>query len=659
MPRVRPSHPLPTVAVRPSTVARPANPAPVAPPPPAARSGRPRRGHAAASALAGSAVAYLRRSTDRQEQSIPDQLRAIERFAAEKGLTILRPYTDDAISGTSSLTRKAFQQLIADAQSPTRDFSFVLVYDVKRFGRVGNDEAGYYRHLLRTAGVEVLYVSEGFNGGETDDLLRPVKQWQARQESKDLSKVTIRGLLSRSEGGWWMGGVPPHGYDLRYQNDRGEFLFILRHNSDGTKTVMDEKGKIIRTLARGEAMSTTKRDRAKLVPGEESRIRTVRRLFELYTKEGKGLKAIADTLNREKCPTPRGAAWSHIYAGQWRDSMIRAILVNPIYQGDMVWNRRTDARFHMISGGRAVERMHPHGARLVPNDEADWIVVPNSHEEIISRKVFERAKSIRLGRPVSANQVGVPKGGWTGARSRFILSGLVRCSICGGRYQGVTRQKGTPKRDGTKIKTYSYACGSYIARGTSACSFNPVGQAVLENAVIDAVLKHYAKFQGREGHRLLAEEVRKALGVEAGDLRDARKRLDGERATVEKAIAAILDNITPSTRDLAEGRLETLRRQRQELERRGGELERLALEERQVQDATAEMGKFLAGLEFTLRHGTGDGKMAALRRCITGVTVDKQAGQGICAMHRIPGMSAAGVGDIAVQLAEARQRFGG
>jgi hypothetical protein len=32
----------------------------------------------------------------------------------------------------------------------------------------------------------------------------PVKQWQARQKSKDLSKVTIRGLLSKSDTGCWI-----------------------------------------------------------------------------------------------------------------------------------------------------------------------------------------------------------------------------------------------------------------------------------------------------------------------------------------------------------------------------------------------------------------------------------------------------------------------
>ena len=201
-------------------------------------------------------VGYARRSTDRQEQSIPDQKLAIEKHAQENGLTVIRYFVDDAISGTSTVGRKAFQEMMAEAQSKHRGWSRILVYDVKRFGRVSNDEAGYHRHILSTHGIEVVYVSEGFSGGETDDLLRPVKQWQARQESKDLSKVTIRGLLSKVEGGHWMGGVPPHGYDLRYENDRGEFLFVLRHMPDGSKIMLDARGKTIRRLERGETLTS-------------------------------------------------------------------------------------------------------------------------------------------------------------------------------------------------------------------------------------------------------------------------------------------------------------------------------------------------------------------------------------------------------------------
>jgi len=149
------------------------------------------------------AAGYLRRSTDRQEQSLEDQRHAIERYAEQHGFEIVEWFTDDAISGTSTESRKGFLNMIEAAQAPGCPFRHVLVFDIKRFGRVDNDEAGHYRFLLHEAGVEIVYIAEGFNGGDSDDLIRSVKQWQARAESKDLSKVTIRGQLSVVDKGYW------------------------------------------------------------------------------------------------------------------------------------------------------------------------------------------------------------------------------------------------------------------------------------------------------------------------------------------------------------------------------------------------------------------------------------------------------------------------
>ena len=95
------------------------------------------------------AVGYLRRSTDRQEQSIPDQRKAIERYAAKHGLELAQFFVDDAISGTSATRRPAFQEIVGQAQEERRQFSYVIVYYVKRFGRLDNDEAGYNCHILR------------------------------------------------------------------------------------------------------------------------------------------------------------------------------------------------------------------------------------------------------------------------------------------------------------------------------------------------------------------------------------------------------------------------------------------------------------------------------------------------------------------------------
>ncbi len=466
------------------------------------------------------AVGYVRRSTDRQEQSIPDQKKALEAYAAEHGLHLVKFYIDDAISGTSTLGRRAFQQMIGDAESPTHRFDIIVVYDVKRFGRIDNDEAGYYRYKLRTHGVEVRYVSENFNGDTTDDLLRPVKQWQARQESRDLSKVTIRGLLSKSDTGFWMGGTPPYGYDLRYENGDGKFLFILRYMPDGSKQLLDKKGTLVRTLARGESLSISKRDHARLVPSDHERVKIIKRLFKMYAEQGKGYRSLADTLNQEGVPTPRGPKWSYIYSGLWTDSTIRSILVNPIYAGDMVWNRRTDARFHRISKGQAVDRESVHGARLVPNQKEDWIVVRDAHPPLISRRLFEQARQRLESHPKSIEQrqriskLNTHGKTWNGQRSRFILSGLMKCSLCGYRYQGVTRVKGKKRLDGTQVKTRYYGCGGYITKGKKVCQMNSIPQKILEDRVIDAVLDFYKRYLNKGGRKKLAEAIKVQINFE-------------------------------------------------------------------------------------------------------------------------------------------------
>jgi DNA invertase Pin-like site-specific DNA recombinase len=583
------------------------------------------------------AVGYVRRSTDRQEQSIPDQKKAIENYVAEHDLRLTKFYVDDAISGTSTIGRRAFQQMIADAQKTNSQFDKIVVYDVKRFGRIDNDEAGYYRHILRTNGVEVIYVSENFNGDVTDDLLRPVKQWQARQESKDLSKVTIRGLLSKVEGGWWMGGTPPYGYDLRYENAEGKFLFIIRFMPDGSKQLLDEQGNVTRTLTRGESLNISKRDQAKLVFSDDQRVKTLRQLFQMYAEQGNGYKSLAATLNQQGIPTARGPQWAHIYKGKWTDTTIRAILVNPIYAGDMVWNRRTDARFHRISHGRAVDRENVHGARLVPNDQSDWIVIRDAHPALINRRLFEQARQRLENHPKAIEQKQHTHGRtWNGQRSRFILSGLLRCSLCGNRYQGVTREKGKKRLDGTKVKTYYYGCGGYITKGTTICQMNAIPKEVLESKVIETVLNFYKPYLEKDGRQKLAEAVKAQTGAEKEDITSARQRAQTELENITKIINNLLDNLTETNRDHVDKRLNELTTKKQQIEARLEELERLSLSQAEIDTIVTDGMRFLAGLEFTLRNGLPEEKLTALRRCIEKIHINKPAKKATLAIRLVP-----------------------
>ncbi|MCH8824638.1 MAG: recombinase family protein [Planctomycetes bacterium] len=608
------------------------------------------------------AIGYVRRSTDRQEQSIPDQKKAIEKYTDDNELRLLRFYVDDAISGTSTIKRHAFQDMIADAKKRSCDFRFVVVYDVKRFGRVDNDEAGYYRHILRSQGIEVIYTSENFNGDGTDDLIRPVKQWQAREESKDLAKVVIRGLLSKTEsvgaptngngtserasGGWWMGGAPPYGYDLAYESQMGEFLFCLRYMRDGSKQMLNSKCKLIRTLPRGESIAVSRRDRCKLVPSEESRVKIIKRIFEMYVKERRGFMAIAKRLNKDGVLTSRGPHWASQYSGLWSQTSVRAILVNPAYSGDMVWNRRTDARFFRIVNGQAVERKGKFGRRLELNNESDWIVIANAHTALVKRRLFETAKQRIVEKLESRMQRGInPRTGAVagqrsqpseldGSRAQFLLSRLCTCLHCESRYEGYSRYPS--HSNSLKVKTLHYACGGYIRRGRSICTLGAIHRDQLEEAVIKATVKFYKPFTKANGESFILKAIRKQLGSLQKDAAKRRIKCEAEIEKIDDHIRNLLDNINASNRDIANRRLDEITLERNSIESQLASLNLFIMEEADIKELVQETILFTSSLASMLNHGLFDDRRSAIRRCAKNIFIDRDNNQAIIALRILP-----------------------
>jgi len=616
----------------------------------------------ASPARALTAVGYLRRSTDRQEQSIPDQRRAIEAFAGAHGVRLIRFYTDDAISGTSTAERPAFQQMITHARTGLEKgerFTRVIVYDVKRFGRIDNDEAGYYRHLLRSCGVEVMYASENFSGDSTDDLLRPVKQWQARQESKDLAKVTIRGLVSKANkssstgcerSGGWMGGAPPFGYDLQYESSSGQFIFTVRHQPDGSKLLLDKRGKLVRKIPRGETLGISKKDRAHLVPSDPSRVAIIREVFRMYTEEGRGYKAIAEALNRAGTPTARGKAWSERHAGLWSVGSVRAILMNPAYAGDLVWNRRTDARFFRITGeGHAVARSDTPGIarRLEHNDERDWMVTKDAHEPIVNRRIFELARQRlreRSASPEPEATPSAPQAGWTGPKARFVLSGLCQCVRCGSRYEGHGSPSGTKSASGPRRKEWSYACGGYIRHGRSTCQRGAIAQAPLEKSVIESVRAFYKRFDGEAGRKALAAEIDRLLLGESAGRADTKAKLAKRIERIDRATRNLLDNLSPATKELGERRLVELECERAECARELTVHESLTATRREARAMADEAARYIEGMLATLDAWTTtsatsantEAITASLRRCVHAITIDVASATASIELRTLP-----------------------
>lgn len=86
------------------------------------------------------AVIYARYSSETQrEASIADQLRLCRRFVEEQGMTLVRSYTDQALSGSTPF-RPGYQKLLEDARSGA--FEVILAEALDRLSRDLGDVAG-------------------------------------------------------------------------------------------------------------------------------------------------------------------------------------------------------------------------------------------------------------------------------------------------------------------------------------------------------------------------------------------------------------------------------------------------------------------------------------------------------------------------------------
>lgn len=126
----------------------------------------------------------------------------------------------------------------------------------------------------------------------------------------------------------------------------------------------------------------------------------------------------------------------------WTNAAISQITRNELYTGDYVYNKFKETKI----GGR--KRI------LLPEEE--WKILPNTHEAIISREVFDEVKKIKEKRSF---------GGYTGNKNRSIFSDKIFCKECGRHmsFRSDIRQK----KNSDKIYKYkSYYCNLCKAEKT-------------------------------------------------------------------------------------------------------------------------------------------------------------------------------------------------
>ncbi|GJM45561.1 MAG: hypothetical protein DHS20C21_24030 [Gemmatimonadota bacterium] len=584
------------------------------------------------------AVGYLRRSTSHQDASLGDQQKSIERYANNQAIEIIDWYTDDAISGVVTAKRQAFLKLIDDAKGERREWDHVLVYDVKRFGRTDSDEAGFYRFQLRQVGVDIIYVSENFKDDETGDLVRNMKQWIAQQESRDTSKVTLRGQISNTERGSWSGGQAPYGFDFAYHDTNDVHYQTVRFLPSGDKHVFTPDGTLNRTIPKGQRIKQSRGDRIHLVPSLIERVETIQRIFNLYL-DGTGFRAIAERLNDLGIPSPRNREYSRIHDGHWAPSTIREIITNPAYRGDLVWNRRTAGKFHKVSNGHAVPRSRYATKKVERNDEADWIVIEGAHQPLVDPIVFDRAQRLRKSRERNTSGNRYHQG--RAKNSPYMLSGLITCACCGHKFQGMKTTKGKPRKDGTKVTTWRYICGGYRAKGKEVCRRIVLRRDELEAEVLAVIEQHVGKFLAQGGRERLAEKVREVVETEqGGNPREEIPRLRQQMAELEARTDELMDSLTPTNREFVDKKLTAIKHEREDLDRRIGELGAITATEVDQERAVDEAMQAMEEFGEVIREGSIEEQKIFARAFIHEIVVDADELEARVYLRKLPLVSA-------------------
>ena len=298
------------------------------------------------------AAQYIRMSTEHQQYSTENQSDVIREYARKRGFEIVRTFEDSGKSGLQLRGRDALKDMLDVAESGKADFDTILAYDVSRWGRFQDaDESAYYEYICKRAGVAVEYCAEQFenDGSPTATIIKSVKRAMAGEYSRELSAKVFKGQCKLIQLGYRQGG--PAGFGLR-------------------RMLVDQTGAPKGLLKRGEQKSL-QTDRVVLVPGPEEERQAVRRMYEMFTRDGMKEGQIAEWLNGQ------GLLNSEV-GRPWTRSMVQQVLTNEKYIGNNVYNR---VSFKLKK-------------KRVRNTPDMWIRMDGAFDSLIDAELFYMARGI-------------------------------------------------------------------------------------------------------------------------------------------------------------------------------------------------------------------------------------------------------------------------
>lgn len=253
----------------------------------------------------------------------------------------------------------------------------------------------------------------------------------------------------------------------------------------------------------------------KLVMAEDE-AEIIRIIFDKYIHTTMGINKIADYLNMQGY---KKKIRQNNTLENFSSTFVKGVIDNPVYSGKLAYGRRGNVK---IEGER--NKYH-----IVKKD--DYIIVDGIHEPIVSEEDWQMAHQKRLkngGRQIKTHSLD----------HEHILSGIVKCPVCGaGMYGNVNRKK---KDNGAYYKDYFYyACKHRRFIDGKKCWYRKQwGEDIIDAAVAELIIK---LVQNEKFADAIKDRIADSIDTEA--LENELKGLLKEQRKKESAVDRLGDEI--------------------------------------------------------------------------------------------------------------------
>ena len=240
-----------------------------------------------------------------------------------------------------------------------------------------------------------------------------------------------------------------------------------------------------------------------VVNEEEAEI--VRIIYDKFVHTDMGADAICNYLNQRGYTKKkvRGHELNYFARG-----LIMKILDNPVYTGKIAYGKNVTEK---VKGTRDEYRR-------VKTD--DYLLADGLHEAIVDEETWEAAREKR-------KRTGVRFVKTHSLEHEHILTGLIRCPLCGGGMSG-TVQRRQNKKTGEYKDTFYYRCHHRKKVDGKICDYKPMLNQKMFNAEVEEFIRYMVA--GDEFRKFVQEKLEEKVDVSA---------LETEREQLQKQLKQV------------------------------------------------------------------------------------------------------------------------